>query len=62
MNLAVLRNSVLLWRQMLLFVQEKDGGATITGSRLAVADAQTMKVKAEFTTTGMLTGVRFWCK
>lgn len=39
--------------------QEKDGGATITGSRLAVADAQTMKVKAEFTTIGDADGRSF---
>lgn len=32
--------------------QEKDRGAGITGSRLAVMDAKTMKVKAEFTSVG----------
>lgn len=32
--------------------QEKDPGAIIEGSRLAVADAKTMKLKAEFTTVG----------
>ncbi len=39
--------------------QEKDPGATIIGSRLAVCDAITMKVKAEFTTIGEADGRSF---
>ena len=39
--------------------QDKDGGASIQGSRLAVADAVTMKVKAEFPTIGGADGRSF---
>lgn len=39
--------------------QAKDPGATITGSRLAVANARTMKTKAEFETIGNADGRSF---
>lgn len=39
--------------------QEKDPGASITGSRLAVCDAATMKMKAEFATIGGADGRSF---
>lgn len=39
--------------------QEKDPGASVTGSRLAVIDAKTMKVKKEFTTIGSADGRSF---